>query len=348
MPKENSYWEFLTRSDNSEKHYSMIYFQFPFDEKIYSTDEKYEIYPIEFHSFDNAEIKNFKGKILEISKDEFNALNINSAILHDEEVNYKAENKEEYLKKLEDVIEIIKENKLPKLVLSRRKIIRDFNSLDLTKSFSNLCLNYPNAFKYVFFDGKDSWMGAFSEVLGKFNKITQEFETMSLAGTIPVHENWSQKEIEEQKPVSDYIRNILQQYDFEKTLTESETYDHISGNIKHLKTDFKLKINPDNLDIIISELHPTPAVCGIPKDFCADQIKRNEKFPRELYAGYIKIETEHHIQFFVNLRCAKLYKNAVHLFVGGGITAESSPEKEWNETELKSEAVLKNLVVNRM
>ncbi|QQV01504.1 MULTISPECIES: chorismate-binding protein [Chryseobacterium] len=324
----------------------MIYFQFPFDEKIYSTDEKYEIHPIEFHSFDNAEIKNFKGKIVEISKEDFSKLHINSAILHDEEVIYRAENKEEYLKKLEEVIAIIKRNKLPKLVLSRRKMIRNFNSLDLTKSFSNLCLNYPNAFKYVFFDGKDSWMGAFSEVLGKFNKTTEEFETMSLAGTIPVHENWSQKEIEEQIPVSDYIRDILQQYDAENTLQESETYDHISGNIKHLKTDFKLKINPETLDMIIRELHPTPAVCGIPKDFCADQIGKIEKFPRELYAGYIKIETEHHIQFFVNLRCAKLYKNAVHLFVGGGITAESSPEKEWNETELKSEAVLKNLVVN--
>jgi len=178
----------------------------------------------------------------------------------------------------------------------------------LKKSFSNLCKNYPNAFKYFFFDGKECWIGAFSEVLGKFNKTTQEFETMSLAGTIAVNENWSHKEIEEQKPVSDYIRSILENYDTQNTLKESETYDHISGNIKHLKTDFRLKINPDQLDSIISE-----------------------------------IENNTHISYFVNLRCAKLYKNAVHLFVGGGITSESSPEKEWIETELKSEAVLKNL-----
>jgi isochorismate synthase len=38
-----------------------------------------------------------------------------------------------------------------------------------------------------------------------------------------------------------------------------------------------------------------------------------------------------------------LYSDSVHLFVGGGITAQSNPEKEWIETELKSEAVLKNL-----
>jgi isochorismate synthase len=48
----------------------------------------------------------------------------------------------------------------------------------------------------------------------------------------------------------------------------------------------------------------------------------------------------------VNLRCARLYKNAVHIFVGGGITAQSNPAKEWTETELKSEDILKNLVIS--
>jgi isochorismate synthase len=47
-----------------------------------------------------------------------------------------------------------------------------------------------------------------SEVLGKFNKATHEFETMALAGTLPVSEDWSEKEIEEQKPVTTYIQNI--------------------------------------------------------------------------------------------------------------------------------------------
>lgn len=322
----------------------MIYFKFPFDEKLYSTDENSTINSINFHSFNNAEKLEIQGNIIEKNQSEFENLEISSEILPEDRIQFEAENKEEYLQKLEDVIQIIKENNLPKLVLSRRKIINNFNKIDLKTSFLNLCSNYPNAFKYLFFDGKTSWIGAFSEVLGKFNKSTHEFETMSLAGTIPVSEEWTEKEIEEQKPVSSYIRNILQKFVTQNEIEESETYDHISGNIKHLRTDFKLKINPENLDSIIQELHPTPAVCGIPKDFCKEIIEKVEKFPRELYAGYIKIETDDYIQYFVNLRCARLYKNSVHLFVGGGITAQSNPEKEWNETELKSEAILKNLV----
>lgn len=321
----------------------MIYFKFPFDEKLYSTDENSGENHISFYSFDGLERLDFGGKIIELSLENFNQTAISSEILPEDKSGFEAETKEEYLKNLEKVIAVIKEHQLPKLVYSRRKIFTDFEKINLKESFNHICKSYPNAFRYIFIDDENSWMGAFSEVLGKFSKRTHEFETMSLAGTLPVSENWSEKEIEEQKPVTSYIRNILNQYS--ENVTESETYDHISGNIKHLRTDFKAQIKPENLDQIIQELHPTPAVCGIPKDFCKEEIQKIEKFPRELYAGYIKIETDETVQYFVNLRCSKLYKNAVHLFVGGGITAQSNPEKEWTETELKSEAVLKNLAI---
>jgi len=318
----------------------MIYFKFPFDEKLYTADESSKEKALLFQSFDQSETISFDGNIIQVNhlSEQFS----NELLISDKTAS-SPETHDEYLEKLDEVIQIIKKNKLPKLVLSRRKIFRDFREIDLEKSFNNLCGSYPNAFRYIFANGENAWMGAFSEVLGKFNKTTQEFETMSLAGTIPVSASWSEKEIEEQKPVSSYIRNILEKFGTKNNIHESATYDHISGNIKHLRTDFKMKINPEDLDMIIEELHPTPAVCGIPKDFCREKILEIEKFPRELYAGYIRIETADFIQYFVNLRCAKLYQDSVHLFVGGGITAQSNPEKEWIETELKSEAVLKNL-----
>lgn len=321
----------------------MIYFKFPFDEKLYSTDENSDQQMVVFQSFNQSEQIYFTGNIVEINEEKSDNKVFTDTFLAKDQTQYQAETHEEYIAKLQKVIEVIKEHHLPKLVISRRKIFKDFNAIDLEESFKNLCKTYPNAFRYIFIQGENAWMGAFSEVLGKFNKSTHEFETMSLAGTIPVSENWSEKEIEEQKPVSLYIRNVLEKFNSKNDIQESETHDHISGNIKHLRTDFKLKINPGDLDAIIKELHPTPAVCGIPKDFCKEKIQEFEKFPRELYAGFIRIETDEYIQYFVNLRCAKLYSDSVHLFVGGGITAQSNPEKEWTETELKSEAVLKNL-----
>lgn len=321
----------------------MIYFKLPFDENLYSTDKNNDENNITFYPFEGSELNKHYGKIIKVNHEHADDTTLVTSSLPKDNTQLSAETQSEYLTNLKKVIGTINENKLPKLVYSRRKIFTDFREIDLQKSYENLCASYPNAFRYIFINEEVAWMGAFSEVLGKFDKKTRRFETMSLAGTLPVSETWSEKEIEEQKPVTEYIRNILRTYS--SKIEESSTYDHISGNIKHLRTDFKADINPGDLDEIIKNLHPTPAVCGIPKDFCKGKIRELEKFPRELYAGYIKIETEETVYYFVNLRCCKLYQDSVHIFVGGGITAQSNPEKEWRETELKSEAILKNLSV---
>ncbi|OCA79073.1 hypothetical protein BBH99_06765 [Chryseobacterium contaminans] len=322
----------------------MIYFKLPFKEGLHTVEETTDKNAVNFHSYNSLNQISFNGNIIKVDSTEWNDISITNELFLKDKTNFTAETKEEYCNTLQQVIEVIKENSLPKLVYSRRKIFTDFNTIDYKASFDNLCKAYPNAFRYLFNDGENTWMGAFSEVLGKFNKTTHEFETMALAGTLPTSEEWTKKEIEEQKPVTTYIQNILKNYSHQ--VLQSETYDHVSGNIKHLRTDFKTTIKPDDLDSLIQDLHPTPAVCGIPKDFCNENIRKYEKFPREFYAGYIKVETEESILYFVNLRCARLYKDSVHVFVGGGITAQSNPEKEWTETELKSEAILKNLAVS--
>lgn len=322
----------------------MIYFKLPFNEGLHTVEETTDKNAVNFYSYNSLCQINFNGNIIKVDPVKFHDIPVTNEALAKDATGFTAETKEEYCNTLQQVIEVIKENNLPKLVYSRRKIFTGFNTIDYKASFDNLCQSYPNAFRYLFNDGENAWMGAFSEVLGKFNKTTHEFETMALAGTLPTSEEWTEKEIEEQKPVTTYIQNILKNYSDQ--VQQSETYDHISGNIKHLRTDFKTTIKPDDLDSLIQDLHPTPAVCGIPKDFCNENIRKYEKFPREFYAGYIRVETEENILYFVNLRCARFYRDAVHVFVGGGITAQSNPEKEWTETELKSEAILKNLAVS--
>lgn len=322
----------------------MIIFKLPFKDYYFTTDENQEKNFINFFSFDAKTITTFNGNIKHISKDEIlnyeissKCLSVNSGFLIDQDKN-------QYTKKLKKVIEFIKKNELKKLVISRIKTIK-YSDISLTKTFLNLGETYPNAFTYLWIKNNDCWMGAFSEILGKFNKDTSEFETMSLAGTLPLNEEWTEKEILEQKPVTEYIKNILQEYT-KKEVKPSETYNHISGNIKHLRTDFKVEINYKNLDQLISKLHPTPAVCGIPKDFCQSAIHDFEAYSREFYAGYSKIETTNEIYYFVNLRCGKFFKNSANLYVGGGITSKSNAEKEWVETELKAEALLKNMVIS--
>lgn len=320
----------------------MLYFRFPFSDRIYTTDQRTTQDSVGFVSFDETKNIEFQGNVREVPMNQFLNSEIFTDALSSKFPEIKDENQQQYQHKLLDVIDFIKENNLSKLVISRRKLL-EFNDskINLSQTFLNLCSSYPNAFVYFFIRNEECWMGAFSELLGKFDKKTSEFETMSLAGTLPVNEVWTSKEIEEQKPVSDFIKNILK--NFSQKVSQSETYDHISGNIKHLRNDFKAKIDRADLEKLMVELHPTPAVCGIPKEFCRSAISKFEEYPRNFYAGYIRVETEEAIQYFVNLRCAEFFRNNALLYVGGGITADSSPQKEWQETELKADAVLKNI-----
>lgn len=317
----------------------MIYFQLPFQSTIYTISPSPGNDQLISHSFDEKTNLTFKGALTSVSPEEIEEGN---DLLMVDKSNYENPTEEEYVKTLEGLIQDIKEKNLAKVVYSRRKIVPINKELSLGKTFIKLCEAYPNAFKYFFIKNGTAWAGAFSEVLGEYHTETKTFKTMSLAGTLPKEEAWTDKEIEEQKPVSLYIQNILNKYASEVKV--SETYDHISGNIKHLRTDFEIVVEEDKVPQLIAELHPTPAVCGFPKDVCTDLISKYEAYPREFYAGYNEVRVNSHIYYFVNLRCARLFKDRIHAFVGGGITAKSHPEKEWQETELKAQAILNNLI----
>ncbi len=315
----------------------MIIFKLPYHETVYTTDTQSSDCFVNFFSFDSLQKLPFSGKIIPVENKFTDALEWNPVAAPESR---EFEEKQEYLERLNRTIDLIKSSGIPKLVLSRRKKI-SYSQISLNQTFQNLCRSYPNALVYAFMHGNEIWCGAFSELLGKFNKSSGLFETMSLAGTLGIDEIWSDKEIHEQQTVTDYIAEILSKYSSE--VMQSQTTDHISGNIKHLRTDLSAKISPDQLERLIGELHPTPAVCGTPVAFCKEAIQKIEKYPREFYAGFSKIETGEEVYFFVNLRCAKIWSDHAELFVGGGITAQSSPEKEWEETELKSQAVARNL-----
>jgi isochorismate synthase len=317
----------------------VLLFRLPNLDNFYTVNDHLPSNNYSIHSFDGEKIIDISGSISEISEHDLEKINFQLPTFNKEII---VESKEEYLKKIIKTIDCIKENNLQKLVIARKKVIQ-YRTINCTKSFLNLCNYYPNAFVYIFYENGICWMGAFSESLGIYNKNTQQFSTMSLAGTLPIDEKWTSKEIDEQLPVTDFINSVLKK--FSNKVTISETYDHISGNIKHLRTDFQIHTKPENIGTILQLLHPTPAVCGIPKDFCKEKIAELEGFDREFYAGYTKLETHDFIYSFVNLRCGKFYENTAELFVGGGITKDSIPEKEWKETELKSLAILNNLLI---
>lgn len=265
-----------------------------------------------------------------------------------EEINISA--KENFENLVQKGIEAINSDEFQKVVLSRTEAVSIENG-DAILLFQKLLSNYPTAFKYCFFHPKVGlWLGATPEQFLKVN--SDEIRTVALAGTQIFKEGeiiWENKEKEEQQFVTDFILDNLNELVSVKIFTEPYTFR--AGNIVHIKTDISAKlIDRKDLKKVIEILHPTPAVCGLPKQEAKEFILKKEGYNREYYAGFLgelnkdfaKNENDNS-DLFVNLRCMKLQDKTANLFIGCGITKDSNPEKEFFETVNKSKTMKKIL-----
>ena len=109
----------------------------------------------------------------------------------------------------------------------------------------------------------------------------------------------------------------------------------------HLRTDINGELTIKNsLENLINSLHPTPAICGVPKNVAENFIFENEYYSRDFYSGYLgELNMKNETNLYVNLRCMQIQENQILLYIGGGITAASIAEKEWEETVFKAEVI---------
>lgn len=226
------------------------------------------------------------------------------------------------------------------------------------KIFCRLCERYPEAFVFCFHTRQTGlWIGASPELL--LQKDGGKLTTMSLAGTrrAGCEEEWDEKNVEEQRIVTEEIVKIAEQRGFK--VRKGETYSRKAGNIEHICTpieihndifDNEAKTRNDNFNdlseiaeegfstavALAEELSPTPALCGYPKEESKRLIKDYENFDRGYYGGFVgPITSNGDFRFMVNLRSGCFSGEEVALYAGGGITHLSEEDEEWEETEKK-------------
>lgn len=249
-----------------------------------------------------------------------------------------------YLGLIEAAKQAIDQKNVSKVVVSR---IHDqpFTG-EIATSFLRLVHSYPNAMVYFWSHPKTGeWMGASPETLLSINEGV--LKTMALAGTLPYIQsatpNWTSKEIDEQQMVTDFIQSQLETVFPKDGITTSSTYNKRAGNLVHLCSDFEVAVASTTPIEIVRLLHPTPAVAGVPVKESIAFLNTHETHNRSYYAGFFGPIQDSSINLFVNLRCAQLAKDTLLLYAGGGITAESDAEAEWQESIRKTETLLKVL-----
>ncbi len=252
--------------------------------------------------------------------------------------------KADYINLIEKSISWLQENdEAGKVVLARSESKNI--SIEPIQSFISFCKKFPSALITLVLSEKHGyWLGASPEIF--IQQTETEIATYSLAGTRKANtkvQNWGRKEQEEQALVTKYIVETLTNLGIKFKANKSETL--TIGNLEHILTQIEIPINQKNkINALIKFLNPTPAVCGLPKEKALRFIQTEEGLHRNFYAGLIgPIFSSSKFSLYVNLRCLQFDKTKIKQYAGGGITANSISELEWEETENKSQTLLRLL-----
>lgn len=168
---------------------------------------------------------------------------------------------------------------------------------------------------------------------------------MALAGTQQKNREgqyqWRDKEMVEHELVGKHIQSVFSKLHHSE-VTKNGPYTVTSGKVAHLRTDFTFKVNTaGQIEKLLTELHPTPAIGGLPVTEGLECISKYEGYDRTYYCGILgETNFDTFANLYVNLRCMKISQGEAAIFVGGGITSSSDPDEEWQETVIKSKTMM--------
>lgn len=257
----------------------------------------------------------------------------------------KSTGRSQYQGLVKSIKQFIASGKARKVIAARVLTMPRPEGFNEVKLFTALCSAYAHAFvSLVYTPQYGMWVGASPEVL--LTGANNRFTTYSLAGTkantaANLKTGWGDKEKEEQAIVSRYIGQSVARVTKQPPVVKGPVT-ATAGNLLHLLTTFTYNNVPaDKWPQLVKALHPTPAVAGLPQRAAIQFITSAEPNPRSFYSGYLgPVNLDGRINLFVNLRCMQVFKNKLAIYVGCGITADSEPAKEWNETGIKSQTLL--------
>lgn len=235
-----------------------------------------------------------------------------------------------------------------KIVLARCADEAMPEGIDPETLFHRACQLYPRLFVTLVYTPQSGlWLTATPEVL--LERCTDHWHTIALAGTMQLTGDelngegesvtWSTKNIAEQRIVATYIAECLEQ--FSTNFMEEGPCTVRAANLVHLRSDFTFTLPDDrHLGTLLGQLHPTPAVCGLPKRDAFHFIVGNEHTPRRYYSGFqgpLHVDGDTHL--YVSLRCMNVEAGRCHLYAGGGLLRDSQMQQEWQETEAKMQTM---------
>ena len=255
-------------------------------------------------------------------------------------------------KQISEAINLINNGYIEKLVLGSRLLFNIKNKLNIIGILHKLILNQPNACIYLWKkNNEDLLFGASPEKLFSFEHNILKLE--AIAGTEKIGKDMNQllksnKDLREHNFVIDYLIENLQFLNI-NNFKKGELKVKVFGNILHLYTLISAEVNKICPFELLDRLHPSPAVCGSPKEKALEYIDIIENFDRGNYASpFGWVDSEGNADFRVALRGASLIQSDIELIAGSGIVKGSNCQTEIEEIKLKLESLANQIFDNNL
>lgn len=248
----------------------------------------------------------------------------------------------EYQRAVASAVSSIKAGKIEKVVLARDLVGEVPTDFDLRSVVEGFVTDYPDCWTYAV----DGTFGASPELLVRVSH--GQVATRVLAGTsargvddaadrAQVQELMaSDKNRFEHRFALDSVVNSLTpltaRIDFDET-----PFAVLLPNLIHLASDVHAVLGESSTGLdLVAALHPTAAVAGTPRAEALEVIEKLESFDRGRFAAPVGwISANGDCEWAIALRGGQLDGTTVKAFAGCGVVADSTPENELAETELK-------------
>jgi menaquinone-specific isochorismate synthase len=244
-------------------------------------------------------------------------------------------------------IKSVNDGKLEKVVLARDLTATSTSAIDARQLLKRLEIEYPSTWLFLV----DGLVGATPELLvrlskslvtsrvlaGTIRKTGDEDRDLTLAASLAK----SSKDLEEHEYAVRSVADALAPFCSSTNVPDSPFVLHLS-NVMHLATDVTGVLNdsakPTDIFTLISELHPSAAVCGTPTKKASELITELEQMNRGRYAGPVGwIDIHGDGEIAIALRCGQISQDKlkIQIYAGCGVVAGSDPEKEFAESQAK-------------
>jgi menaquinone-specific isochorismate synthase len=259
--------------------------------------------------------------------------------------------REGWRRQVRTALQRIEAGDIEKVVLAQRLSVNLDGPLSLPGALDRLAGAYPDCYRFAVEPGGGGvFFGATPETL--VERRGRQVRTEALAGSIgrggtPEEDARlaralveSQKVQHEHGVVADTVADQLES--LAADVEAGERTVRKLGNVQHLRTPISADLGePTHVLSLVAALHPTPAVGGRPPEAASEIIRETEAFDRGWYAAPVGwFDAAGDGTFAVGIRSAVARGSRAHLFAGNGIVADSDPEEEYRELQLKYRPIL--------